>query len=243
MTLLAVRTDFIRDYTGRYDLVVNDSAFADAGADKYIRAGQRWLDRTFDIAKVESAYRVTLAINTWYAVIPNCRTVHSVWISNSDRERWKLTYRDFLQFRSEMPKDPTLVDNGTPLIYTVGNLRSVPEVANTITLEQFATTVYSTSGTHYANLGVFWLPLTSAAITLEVQGSFYQPTLSSDADVNFWTESEPDVLCMAAARAVEITLRNHQGVLDWTLAIQQQLLGLEFDLADQESAEVHVMEG
>ena len=146
-------------------------------------------------------------------------------------------------FRAELGKDPALIDVGKPLIYTISPLRSIAEVVGTTFIEKFGATTYSSSVDHYTYTGILWLVPCNGIMQLEVLGSFYQPTLSADSGTNFWSEEEPHILCMAAARAVEQTLRNFQGVKDWETSIQAELLGMEYDLSDTESSGFQQMEG
>lgn len=242
MSLLNIRKDFI-EFSGREDLVTDTVAYADNGADKFIRAGQRWLDRTFTIGKQEARLFSTLAIGDWYSLLTSCRAVHEVWMSNLTNGKWKLDRVDISELRRCVGDDPGSIDAGQSLTYSTASLRSIPEVVGTITIDKFGSVVYSTTGNHYTFNGLVWLPPIDAITTLEVQGNFYQPILTNNTDLNYWSEEEPFVLVLAACRALEISYRNNQGVSDWEAAISRELIGLEFDLADQESSEYHSMEG
>ena len=72
MTLLELRTQF-RTESGRHDLVTD--AFADSGADFYINAGQRYMDRLVNTPK--SIVRVfrELAVGAYYVIFPYCRAM------------------------------------------------------------------------------------------------------------------------------------------------------------------------
>ena len=74
MTLLSVRQRFV-DLSGRYDLVIDSINWANNGADFFIQAGQRWLDRSGIIPKSDSKYYKALAEGAWYDLIPDCRNV------------------------------------------------------------------------------------------------------------------------------------------------------------------------
>lgn len=243
MTLRASRIDFI-DFSGRYDLVVNMATYADNGADRYIRAGQRWLDRTFEISAKNARRYVSVVAGTWYALIPSNRVLHEVWMSlNSEGDKWKLRKLDLTQWRNEASGDPALVANGMPVFWTHASLRVVPEVANSTTIDQYGTTAYTAVGNHWDSNGIIWTPPVDRTTTLEVHGNFYHPELQNDTDTNYWTEEESHVLVMAACRAVEQSYRNFQGVRDWEQSIKGEVVGLEFDLADQESTGVTAIDG
>lgn len=242
MTLLSVRTDFIK-FCARYDLVEDDIDYIDAGADKFIRAGQRWLDRTFEIAKARARWYNTTEIGSWYALVPNCRVITQVWMSNSTNNKWRLERKDADELHWNYRKDPSLITNGKSRYYSLVDLRTIPEEMGTTIIDIWGTTIYDVDVDHYDYLGLVWMAPALYASSLEVHGLFYQPILTENDSTNFWTESEPHALQMAACRALEDSYRNIQGVNDWTNSIREYLIGLEYDFADLESTEVHQMEG
>jgi hypothetical protein len=84
---------------------------------------------------------------------------------------------------------------------------------------------------------------TSEDMVIQLQGLFYSAELVNDTDENFWSMSHPLLLITAAMRQVEVTMRNTQGVNDWTSAIATEMQQLGFDLVDELIAETSEMEG
>ena len=242
MTLLAVRTQFVK-ITGRYDLVVDASAYADNGADFYINAGQLYLDRLETTHKSYSRVFETITIGQWYKLFQLCRALKEVWISNSDGEKWKLEKIDFDVLRAAYAEDPANIDSGSPLYYAPIFIRRTPETANVVTIDFFGTTEYTEAVNHFEYNGLVFLPPTDGTYKLELHGLFYQPKLTVDASINYWTEVQPLVLVMAAARALEVAYRNTEGVKDWNQSIKDELFGLGLDLIEEDSAEVEEMNG
>ena len=264
MTLLATRQHLV-ELSGRYDLVIDNLNWANNGADFFIQSGQRWLDRTATISKSTAKYYKTLAIGAWYDLIPNCRSIKEVWVSNSDGNKWRLIKRDMSEImyystntaialrpafipidarENGLLKDPALLVNSAPINYSPIVLRSMPQVTGTVTIGQFGPAIYSDVTQNHYNLdGLMFLPPVTAGHILEVTGQFYQPRLVVDTDQNFWTEQEEFILVLAACRAIEITMRNQQGVADWESAIMNELKGLEFDEVEEESAEITEIRG
>lgn len=263
MTLLATRKRLV-ELSGRYDLVIDDMNWANNGADFFIQSGQRWLDRNATIAKSIAKYYKPLAVGAWYDLIANCRNIMEVWVSNSDGNKWKLTkrdLRDMLYYSSNTERtvrlslvpedvrdglltDPAQLSNGSPINYTPIVLRSMPQPGGSVKIDQFGPVSYSdTTQSHYNLDGIMFLPPVTAGHVLEVYGQFYQPKLVADADQNFWTEQEEFILVLAACRAIEISMRNQQGVADWESAVINELRGLEFDAIEEQSAEITEIRG
>ena len=264
MTLLSVRQHLV-ELSGRYDLVVDAINLANNGADFFIQAGQRWLDRSGIIQKSDSKYYKVLAEGAWYDLIPNCRNIKEVWISNSDGNKWKLNKRelgDMLYFsasnehivnESLIPhdvrgdnvlKDPGQLTKGSPINYTPVVIRTMPEALGVVTIDRFGPAIYTDATQDHYNLdGIVFLPPAKPGHVLEVTGQFYQPKLAINSDKNFWTEQEEFILVLAACRAIEVTMRNQQGVADWESAIRSETVGMELDLIEEESAEARGMDG
>jgi len=243
MSLLSVRKHFV-EFTGRYDLVKDSVSYGDNGADFFIRAGQKWLDRFADIYQSDARRYVEIEIGGWYTIVPNIRSIKEVYISNNDGVKSRLKKVSFKELRDSFPSDPSLIDAGTTLIYSPTNLRVIPEVPNVITIDTFGPITYEIDDENHWNFtGLVFLPPTIEPIILEVHGSFYQHILSTDSSANFWSEEQEFILVLAASRALEISYRNMTGVRDWEAAIYSELQGLEFDLVQQQSSGYTQMEG
>lgn len=242
MSLVEVREQFAK-ISGRYDLVVDTTDWADNGADFYINAGQLYLDRIETIKKSYSRVFEEVTSGDWYVLFQLCRAIKEVWISNSDGEKWKLEKKDFDVLRAAYAEDPADLDSGDPLYYAPIFIRSTPETSNEVTIDYFGATEYTESNDHYEYNGLVFLPPTDGTMTIEVHGLFYHPKLTSDSDTNYWTEVHPAELVMAACRTLEVMNRNTEGVKDWTAAIKAELFGLGLDLIEEESAEADEMEG
>lgn len=243
MPLISVRQKFV-EFSGRYDLVKDEESWADNGANFFIRAGQKWLDRFSDIYQSQARHFASLAIDQWFSLIPNIRTVEDVWVSDSEGNKWKLEKLTFEDFKAEFPINPSLTDSGLVVFYTSASLRVSPETVGTITIDKFGPISYSdVTKNHWNYTGLLFLPPTDEVLTLEVWGKFYQPTLTLDSDRNFWSEENEFILVLASCRALEISYRNTAGVKDWQMAIESEMQGLEFDFVDQISTGYTQMEG
>lgn len=232
MTLLEIRTKFI-ELSGRYDLITDTESYQDNGADFLIVSGQRWLDRTFEVLKSTANFYASLAQDSWYLLIPECRTIKYVWATYSSGAVGEL---------KNLPLERLLnrgSGSGCPHFYTPCSIRTQPEVPGQSTIRPG--TIVIEDNFPY-NAVAFDVPF-SEAVSIQVQGLFYQSPLVNDTDYNFWSTQHPWILVLAAMRAMEVAQRNRAGVEDWETAIRSEMLGLEYDHVDQIAHPIRQMEG
>lgn len=236
MSLQAVRRLFVQEFTGRYDLVLDDVDFDDNGANFYIVSGQKWLDENFELGLQNSRLVKTVPAGEWFITTDNARVIEEVWLYDSTTNGgWELCRKNRHDLRRRFPGDPSLLQNSaTPLFYAPIYLRNMND-------NPFPPTIVDNDALGFNSIMIMAPPLRSLELTLF--GKFYQPTLVNDQDRNFWTESKPNVLCMAAAREVEHTMRNSQGVADWERSIRSELIGMEYDMIEQSIVGLKGMEG
>jgi hypothetical protein len=232
MPLIDVRKQFI-EYSGRYDLVLDTTDFDNNGADTFITAGQRWLDRTYEVLGSVERFDTLLDIGTWYALITDARVIESVWVSLITGERYPLCYLSMSDFRASFSKDPIGITNGRISYYTPVFFYKVPESYDVL-IDAIGNNEYVVS-TPIGYNGLLCMPPTDQQINLEVHGKFYQPKLVNNSDTNLWSEAYPTALILAACRQVEISYRNQTGVKDYEAGIEGELRGAEFDLVDSQT--------
>jgi hypothetical protein len=244
VALIDVRRIFIRDFTGRYDLIVEGSDFANNGADFYINAGQRWLDRKVQHKKSPASIYTDVDVGGFYVIFTEARAVQEVWISNSigDGTRGELTRVTRQALRELFPLDYSGIDNSTPCYYTPINVRSLPVNSLEFTIDKIGEILYTSSlGSDALYNAILLLPPTDTKITVEVVGLFYTPALVNDTDHSFWTESEPMLLVQAACRMLEVSMRNRQGVADYELAMEVDIVEIEKDDVEEEIVAIETM--
>lgn len=86
MNLLGIRTAFVKR-TGRFDLVVDTTDYADDGADFFIQAAQRLLDSIMPYRKDIGRYITTLNTNQSSVILKHIRAFDSVYVKGSGSER------------------------------------------------------------------------------------------------------------------------------------------------------------
>jgi len=177
------------------------------------------------------------------AQFPYCRAIKEVWAATTS-ERWQLEKMDLQDLISSyMSELPSARSTGTPLYYSPGLTRYVPEDETADSFESFIGWVDIPSGSAYEYNVVLLNVPTSERLILEIKGLFYTMKLTADTDENYWSEAHPMLLIMAAMRQIEIVNGNTQGVNDWTNAIVTEMRQLGMDLVEELIAEVSCMEG
>jgi hypothetical protein len=254
MNLGQIRAQF-EVLSGRSDLVNADGS--DNGADFHINAGLRYLDRLIDHPKMIARYFKGISSGTYIVTFEHCRSILEVWVAgtdtNGDRVRLPLTkYEkselqgvDELFFDTNYVKMPSDITGGWPKYYAPAQLRMAPDT--TVQQGNQAEVIagfldVAGSGSETYN-GIILMPPANDNYTIEVVGKFYSKELSSDTDLNFWSEVHPEVLLMAAQRSIEVFHRNTAGVQDWEGAIKLETITIDFDGVAEESADIDEMEG
>ena len=241
MSLLEVRKKF-RDLSGRFELVNKDGS--SNGADFYINAGQRYLNRKGTTQKSYASSFKFIQIDNYAASFPFCRAIKEVWAATTTA-KWQLEKKDLADmiagYFTTLPSD---IDSGTAAYYSPAVTRTSPETYKTdlASFEAYIGYVDIMSAEHFAYNTILIAPPTEEKLLIEVKGLFYDDQLTSDTDKSIWTEVHPDILVMAAIRMLEVYNRNTQGVNDWDSAIRESMHGIELDLVEEEIAEVTQIE-
>ena len=236
MNLLQIRQKF-RTLSGRHDLVESDGS--DNGADFYINAGQRHLDRLDETQKSPAICYKFCEVNRYSVFFPNCRAIKEVWAATTEA-KWQLEKKNLQDLiAGYFTTLPSGIDAGDTLYYAPAVTRSAPDVStiSAADFEAFVGYVDIMSADHYAYNSVLLAPPTNTKLLIEVKGLFYTDELSEDTDKSFWSEVHPEILVMATMRMIEVFNRNTQGVNDWDNAIAAAVSGIGKDLVEEEIAE------
>ena len=104
MNLLGIRTELV-EKTGRFDLVVDRTNYADNGANFYIQAGQRLLETLFPFRKDIGRYVCAVILNQSSVFLRYVRAILDVEIKGSGENRGYLDRKGFSWLRSEYGSD------------------------------------------------------------------------------------------------------------------------------------------
>lgn len=252
LDLLAIRTR-LRTVSGRHDLVNSD--YTDNGMDFYIQAGSRLLDLTVEQENQWATYRKQLASGDYKTTFSQCRAIHRVWLYSSSTNRIPLVEKSLEWILNNYTKEFDSVDTGTPKYYAPFVTRLQPDQQDNWASEAdfladgsadfdedyndiiFGTTNYLT------NKGILLMPRADSAFTVRVFGKFWSNTLSAETDKNIWSENFPEALVYATMQCLEKDYRNTRGIQDWQAAMESITRNIEFDMLEQNWANVSRMEG
>lgn len=218
MTLVEIRKWFIDD-SGRFDLVVDPSTAADdAGADKYINAGIRLIDRLLNHPKQAVVAERTLAAGENTITIPRAHAVKHVYIEYEDAIRY-LERLELSEFNHFFPEGVS--EDGIPTTYTIKPNRKL----------------VSTEKTEYSQTEIVVAVQPDTNINVFVAGHFPSERLIDNNNFNFWTVEHPETVVQAALYSLERFYRNTQGMHDHMDAIMRDIQGIDYDVVEQEIAE------
>lgn len=240
MNLLQLRAK-LRELSGRFDLVNDD--FSDNGADFYIYEGQKHLDRMNETQKSWASCFRFIDIGKFAVQFPYCRAVKEVWAASTSA-RWQLEKKNLQDLiTGYLTGLPSGRNTGTPLYYSPGITRYIPENASVEDFESFVGWVDIPAGNaHEYNTVIVNVPA-EEKLSIEVKGLFYTAQMVNDEDENHWSVAHPMLLIMATQRMMEVTNRNTQGVNDWDNSIREYNNGLGMDLVEELISETNQMEG
>jgi hypothetical protein len=243
MNLLEIRTQFIK-ISGRYDLVVDASAFADNGADFYIQQGQRSLERRLDSRPTGAKYYIDLEVGDYLVKIKNSRVIQEVWILDTDTRTQlsPITHEALRELAYTTPLSSAT--RAQPQVYYPTSLRRSPDDedgSGDSALLQTYLDIVSPSDPDYN--GIVLYPPVDKAYGLEIVGLFYDYKLTTDTESNYWSSNYPTLLIMAALRELEIMYRGSKTVSRWDEIISAEVAGIDMDSVAQEITHSNRMEG
>ena len=243
MDYVDLRRKFV-ELSGRYDLVKAD--WQDSGADFFINAGQKMLDRAQDGGKMRARYVTSLAAGTVVKYVTGLRAIKGVWISNVDGMT-ELYPNKIETIRSWYGKKLSTEAQSMPRYYAPAQLRPAPDTATATDLSGLYDiedlilydSVAKTGNWTYN--GIIIMPPPDQAYTLSIWGLFYSPTLSATLSSgtwtqtkSFWSEAFPEILLKAALYELEAFYRNTEGMKDWDNALSVDMKGLDHDYVEED---------
>jgi hypothetical protein len=242
MTYKEVRDKFV-EVAGRYDLINSD--YTDNGADFFLNAAQRYLDRSHDHQKATARSVQPVAAGTIKVYAPGLRAVKEVWYASSDGTvTLPLSLESMGAIKEYYGKQLSTVTGDVPAYYAPASFRPYPDAVPVATWTGYQDIEDLILGdAHYQNNGVVIMPSPTVACYISIVGLFYSPALSATLSggtwtqtKSFWTENHPDTLIAAAIMKLHGLYMNTSGAADMKLVVQGDLKGLDDDDAEYDTA-------
>lgn len=237
MPLLEIRQKFIES-SGRADLVVDTTTWADAGANWFIQAGQRYLDRMLETGNARARYFATLESGRHTLKIPMARVIEKVFCITSSGKLpiYEVAPQGIRDFLAQMD---TSIPLSMPTYYTPMSLRIGVDSDLSNIRGDFANVSY----VDHEYSGIFFGQAADVDYGIEVEGLFYSPKLINDSSISFWTEQHPEILVAAAFLSMERFYRNFEGLKESRASVAEMVQQLDFDYVAQEIVNITRLEG
>lgn len=242
MTYKEIRDKFV-EVAGRYDLIT--ATLEDNGADFFLNAAQRYLDRSHDHQKATARSVQPLAIGAIKVYAAGLRAVKEVWYASADgTTTFPLTVESVSAIKDFYRKQLSTETQGVPAYYAPASFRPYPDavLSATWTGYQDIEDLILSDG-HYQNNGIVVMPAPVAACYISIVGLFYSPTLSATLaggvwtqTKSFWSENHPDTLIAAACMKLHGLYQNTSGAADMKLIVQGDIIGMDQDDAEYDTA-------
>ena len=237
MALANLRLDFI-ERTGREDL-------GNSAIDKYINDGIKTLDMLTNFDKAPArAFLVLSAGASSLDFSSECRLMKSVWVLEKSVGRFPLELVD-ADALSEYYSLPSTVGAGRPLYYSPRIIRAHPDtfdpgVAPYTDYSEFIDITVA----YQSYRGITVMPKADKEYLIEIKGKFFSPPLVDTTMINnWWTVNQEEAVLLAALYRYEIGMRNTEGSKDHMNGLLPIITGLDLDIAEEEAANVSIMEG
>lgn len=213
MTLLEIRQAFVKR-TGRWDLVKADKA-TDNGADFFIMAGQRFLDRAQDLPENNGDFIKNVVSEDCSLSFKDCRVVTKVWVaqdSGDNEGQSELLKKDMSWMRKSYSASVPAINAGQPAFYALLSQRLAPSQYELTDISGYSGVGYLVTGSNYGYRGIYFMPPANAIYTMHVEGKWYSAALDKDDDESVWSVEHPEALIVAATLMLEVFYRNREGV-------------------------------
>lgn len=254
MSLLTVRQQFA-ELSGRHDLVTDFAGgtytnnAANIGADFFLDAGQRMLDRKFSGIKSYAWYKKDVTVGTYKIKFQSTATVKEVWCMNATTDRYQLEKKDYNWIRVNYGEVYSNLSQGAPEYYSPLVMNLAPEQAALTTVTRTTEFTYdheeilfTDTADHFNYQGILFMSPADTTYTMSILARFRSVTLTGSVKT-FWTEVHPDILVLAGLWTLEKFYRNREGMNDYMQAILDAVIDLEKDSVEEEVQDLDQMWG
>lgn len=240
MDYVDVRKKFA-ELSGRWDLLT--ATYEDDGADFFLNAGQKFLDRLLSDGKMIASYPVIVAAGTFIVKSVGIRAIKEVWVGNVDG-KYQLLPDTLQKMKTEYSEEFSSVPQGAPIYYAPALLRPYPDTLASTTGMYNVSDLLLYNATapaqHFNYDGIVIMPPPDGTYTVEIVGLFYSPTLSATLanavwtqTRSYWTEVHPEVLLKAAIYQLHGLYHNTSGAADYKALALEDVTGIDRDAVEE----------
>lgn len=238
MSLLEVRKKFVQ-FSGRYDLVQDTTNWVDSGANWFIQAGQRYLDRMLDVDKHVARFFTTIQAGKHSLQIPLARVIYQVFLVKDSGEAIELCLIQPSEMQriwsaSASERVPTTPRSYTPLVIRIGeqsDFDTIPGLYANVSYEA------------YEYKGITFGVISDKDYGIDVKGLFYSQPLTADNSQSLWTEVHDDILVQASLMTLERFYRNFDGLKESKASVDDLIRQLDMDAVAQQIVTITKLEG
>ena len=225
--LLGARQALVES-SGHYELVNSD--WTDNGANRFLNAGQRWLDRAMPYHKQDAWLYYHLDPGEYLITFRSARIIRAVW-RQSEYSRQMLERLFMHEFLESYGLNLDASVTGTPIHWTPITVDASPAQASSDLPS--GEPVISASAYPYRGL-VIGPPVDTETI-IQIHAAWYSPELINDIDTSFWAYNHQELLVRAAMAQIEIDLhRNTTGRRDFEEPLLADLSKIYHDMVAEE---------
>ena len=226
--------ELFKEWSGRIDL--DDDTIL-----LYLNSGQRFLDDLTDFQSNPSRYLYSGSIGqSFVSLTAQAKTIDKLnLIVGSEINRVSYIPLPELQLLSNTL--PAYIDSGLPKYWTLAQIRKVS--SEVLKAEDKGKLAIVESGTVSDKLGVLFNCPIDKDYTIDISGKFFSPVLTDVENDTFWSIQYPMTLIYAGLYKLDVGYKNGEGAKDWLVAIQNDLSGVDRNVAEQISSSISQMRG
>jgi hypothetical protein len=224
-TLVDVRKCVI-DTTGRNDLVVDTTNYADNGIDKFINRAQRFLDQRLPVWKQKTDAFVIGSVGDKQLLVQNLRWVDSVFIHNTDcGGPVKMKEGDFRELITAYNDSST---SAQPTTWAHNPIGVDPSLEGTFVPGNYEDSDFMVADSYQKN-GIILNTAILTETTFQIFGVFWSPKLVGDSDKSLWTVQHSHLLALATMYMLSVYYNDHRAAREYFREIDREVFELDKD--------------
>lgn len=214
------------DRTGRNDLVVDTTNYADDGIDSFINSAQRFLDQKLPVWKQTTDAFVIGAIGDKQLIVQNLRWVEAVYIYDADTsglvKMSENSYKEMITWFNDSAQ------SGQPAVWGHNVIGVDPLLEGTFVPANFDASDFMVEDSYHQN-GIILSVAIETETTFQIFGKFWSPALVGDGDKSYWTVRHEHLLCLVTMYMISVSYNDHRAARDYLSEINRETTELDKD--------------